>query len=540
MFDILQLDRAEDRARLESELTCENRGAVDRLRQLVLDRCKSVALEYRYADVDHRACHGRLYRFRHREVPLECKRLHFFGDTVTGRPTLANDYLGFSVIRPLNDQIVGRSLLSAGLLPKMTDEQWFVTCSHDYETDFHGQVLQLPAAVPWMQQDRIASACASAAMWVANWHLAHRLGHELRPHTTPEITDLATRHSHATGRPMPSKGLTIPQIVDGFAAIGLEPLVFEAPKSAQIAHRVIYAYVESGIPVVLVIKHPRWGGHAVTVMGHSLPISPRRHFYGRVANASDGVPRFLVQDDDAGPFGSVRLLMAKDAAEDETARAMWSASTANEALRKSFPVLCLFDEHEPVRRAGFLAGMIVPLPPRIHLDSETVDQRARQLAEMRWVVGLGRGRDDLQTRTFLQPSSEFKAGCRQSGVPVSVAALLEQHAMPKWIWVTEVAEAPFQNGEISGWILMDAAGHPLGSMGDDLVAYVWPSQDGEFEVALPGRSPAALDQAPLKSGPFSRFRRFERPETTWAAYPDPTRKRMGSAMEARRASGGFV
>ena len=527
-------------------LACSNRGAVKRLLSLVRQRCQTVLVEHDYADVDHRACHGRLYRFRHREVPLNCKRLHFFAGLVTGQPKHQDEgYLGFSVIRPLSDQILGRILLSAGLLPKTTDERWFVTCSNDYETDLGGQVLRLRSAVPWMQQDRMASACASAAMWVANWHLAHRLGRDLRPHTTPEITDLATRHSHATGRPMPSNGLTITQIVDGFAAMGLEPLVFDDLSSEREAHRMIYSYVESGIPVVLVIDGPFDGGHAVTIVGHSLVgAMPRRNGSG-IGRASDAAPCFLVQDDAAGPFGSVRLVLSKYAHLDPQVQALWSADPALEARcearRGEYPILCIFDEWHEEPHLAFLSGIVVPLPQGIHLDAEEADGRARDIATMRWRDELGRSLETLRTRTFLQPSVEFKAVCHRSGILPEAGARLERHVMPKWVWVTEIAEAPFGQGEISGWILMDAAGHPLGSMADDLVAYVLPSLSGqEFEIALPGRSADSVDVPPQSAAPFGRFQRFERLETTFQEVP---RKDAGS--EARqdwvgRASGGLV
>jgi hypothetical protein len=220
----------ESSAALASSLALLDLGPGVEILRLIQHLIRSIVVEHEYIDADHRSCYARIYRFRHRDTPRRCNRLHLFAP-VDGRPIRLEDlladgdawkaYRGNIVIRPLSHQKLGRTFLSVDLAPRPEHGSRFITCAHKGRSNLFGHYINYDA-VPWMQQDHIVARCATAAIWTAAWHLSHKLAHEVRTFTTPEITDLATRYSHSSGRAMPSSGLHTQQVIDALQAMGFE------------------------------------------------------------------------------------------------------------------------------------------------------------------------------------------------------------------------------------------------------------------------------------------------------------------------------
>jgi hypothetical protein len=295
--------------------------AARRLHALLTAKTKTVVLENDYIDLDFRACFSRLYYLRHSDLPRRCRRLHFFNERL--KPEDLGDlseqqrksYRGFVVIRPLPLTWLGRSILSNHLLQETIaashSASFFLTCSAKYTVNLAGNDLDIIGA-PWLQQDTMVSACASAAIWVASWHMSQKFAPDFKTHLTPSITDYATRTNIDGGRAMPSSGLTTQQILFALREMGYEPLIYTnlTAKSTALARRLIYYYVESSIPVILGLQFPR-GGHAVTIVGHTLdltlPPEVRRIGPMEYCLSSDFVPGFIAQDDAGGPFRIAEL-----------------------------------------------------------------------------------------------------------------------------------------------------------------------------------------------------------------------------------------
>ena len=242
MLNILNLRTRSGRDELRRQVA--NHGDVsapaERLLSLIENRnYASAIVEPDYIDVDHHAALARFYRLRHRDTAARCVRVHLFESPVADVDELSQDqmdsYRGFLVLRPFSHETLGRCILSGDLCEGLQEES-YVTCKASYRIHLGGREI-LFSGTPWMQQDRMVAACASTAMWVATWHLGHYLGGEHRVYTTPEITELSTRFSLATGRSMPSGGLTTDQMSNGFHAMGYAPLMFgewEAPTPEQV------------------------------------------------------------------------------------------------------------------------------------------------------------------------------------------------------------------------------------------------------------------------------------------------------------------
>ena len=395
--------------------------AAERLLALVSRTSKTVIVESNYIDVDYKASFGRFYFLKHRDIGKRCQRLHFFSDHVTDEDLLdlsdelKSSYLGFVVLRPLPAYRLGRSLLSRSVLTQAPSSSAFndtyhLTCATQYNINIGGNSVPLIGS-PWMQQDTMVCACASASLWMANWHLCHRFSPEFTPFTTPQITDLASQYSLDTGRSMPSEGLTVEQMLAALKGMGYGPLI-RFPKTATEAVKTVYYYVESSIPVIAILT---WdasrSGHAVTITGHTLRAEyPQNEKVQestsglRFCSSTEFVPRFVLQDDSGGPFRFVELLDWKTAAN----LGLISAVDIK-VLESRYRCAMVFDRGTQYQKIGYLRSLLVPLPPRVTLHGHDADRQAQAIIN-RWYMGHNELPARLiSTRTFLQPSNDIKS-----------------------------------------------------------------------------------------------------------------------------------
>jgi hypothetical protein len=505
----------------------------------------TIVVEDSYVDVDHRAALSRFYRLRHFDTQARCKRLHFFAAPVALQDldslsnAQLNSYRGFVVIRPFAHATLGRSILSHRLAPASHQPglTQYITCSATFSANLAGNRLECHGT-PWLQQDRIVSACASAAMWVCTWHLGHFLGRGHRLFTTPEITDLSTEFNLSTGRAMPSGGLNVDQMSHGFRAMSYEPILvgeFSRPTPAVAAANV-YAYIESGVPVLLSLQYPGDDGHAIAVVGHQLhydepydpiPVSEsygdhsKEKLYFR--DASTFVPRFVIQDDAGGPFRYLQFL--------DPSGYDHHPGIQRRLLDKKDPFTLEFESFGDTYSCGawisddpaspsdgefcFLTAILIPTPPRVTLAYDYATRKAESIV-LRYKDQFASSLEEpVVLRSYLRESSRFKADCIPSSWSnPSFASALRRHPMPKWIWVTEVSDTPHhRESQIAGVILLDAAGVADADPTEDLVAVlspsslllVYPDGSGSDSASLHARSELLLGTEPVL------YPRFERP-----------------------------
>ena len=414
---------------------------------------------------------------------MKCKRVHFFGQPLSEQERgqfpasigkdFARSYLGFTVIRPLPQHALGRSVLSVRLLkhsvPEGISERSFLTCATWYRTHLAGNELRL-SGCPWMQQDAHVSACATAALWVACYQLAHRFPYEFRRFSTAEITDLANRISAPFGRAMPSAGLAPEQIVHALGQMGFSPVLLQLANASE-ALREIYHYVESGLPVILLLRNPddQEDGHAVTVVGHTLlkstlsadQVSPDSHAGLQrsgimMSVASDFVPAFVVQDDMRGPFLTASLFDAP------------GPESAQDDVRECFVLVQSSSGDATEYR---LLGGIVPLPELVGLTGLDAELRA-----VLYMFKLYSSADTphFVVRTSLQKSNDLKSlWTNHRRRPEDLGRHLKSHILPRWVWVTEIAKYDeWQTGRlIRGFVIQDSSGLAAIEGFHDVVAF---------------------------------------------------------------------
>lgn len=282
----------------------------------------SLLAQHNVHDPDFLAEYSSYYSKQFTPVNRLCTRLHFFKVTkaesltaleyIDSTPT--ENYLGFITLRPVIMSPVGASILSSDVA------NGFIRSADKFPVHIMGKVLTV-CGTPFMQQDNAVGACAQASIWMALRTLRKREGD--RAHDPAQITDAATRYN-ANGRIKPNRqGLNQIQMIEAIRSAGYSPhsiwlgqwhnqhLKAMEADDVEIAKQNIHPYIESEIPVVLLLIHKN-GGHAVVAVGHTWEENAKSFKYVEVSNSAgldlklvhavSWIPEFIINNDNSGPY----------------------------------------------------------------------------------------------------------------------------------------------------------------------------------------------------------------------------------------------
>lgn len=405
------------------------------------------------SDPDFTAEHAAYYSRWSTKVPRHCDRLHFFSVAPTSDNVLqvidqmaATDgaYLGFITLRPVSMSPVAASILR----PSNGNAVQFFLSRDEFEVNLAGQTFSV-AGTPFMQQDNAVGACAQASIWMALRTLRRKEGQAA--FSPAQITLAATRFL-VSGRTLPNRqGLKIEQITEAVRAAGYAPhliplksSVFDeaTDDSLDNAKSVLYPYVESGIPVLLILVPSKGEGHAVVLIGHGWNANPDRMIHlGRLLeridlyDASSWVEPFFIHNDNSGPY---------------------------------LPL--------PERQAeGYCLGHAVSAIPFLHPDVFIDGAEARRTSLLLLEQTLARnsngvepqvGIAQLVVRTYLQDKATFRKSVLTSNMPGEVQDYYRKKWLPKRVWVTELnlidryGECPEGRAVRVGEVLLDPSSEP--------------------------------------------------------------------------------
>jgi len=304
-----------------------NKPNMEYLLKYVTDlNCKAVIVEKNYIDRDYLIDYSQYYVRCLRDYPKKCRRVHFFNDKIDfnhedflklilnekskiSEEKLNNSYIGFSVVRPLPETIIGRTVLRQ-YVPKKKE---YRNCVRNYEVNLFGQILTVEDSLAFQEQDTVTAACATSSLWSA-FHKTHELFNLGSPPSPSEITYFATEVMYGT-RPITSKGLSTDQMCQAIHKVSLEPHVislYKKPPQITPVLSFIYSYVRGGIPVILVFSPESGGRHAITISGYKLEDNPsitrevdqqKENKYCRLKGLR--ISELYVHDDQFGAFAKM-------------------------------------------------------------------------------------------------------------------------------------------------------------------------------------------------------------------------------------------
>jgi len=395
------------------------------------ESARTVVIEKGYVDADYRDTYFNFFSRKFAHYPSKTIRANFFTKKISPRmlfnlERFQNEYIGFIVLRPNRITSIGRTILDPRRLPFISGH----VCLSEYPVHILGSEL-IATGFPYMSQDTDVTVCAHAASWMIFRYFSQRYNRyaEKWPY---EVSQLTTDVSK--GRLVPSKGLTAYQVTEMFSNFGFAPEIYMRSQYDDLFDRLLYMYVESGLPVVAALTEH---GHAITIIGHmsdytiSFPATPKSseaYLLGFIANDDNFLPYHALRKKDPKPDG------------------YWSDY-----------------------KIGEMDTFIVPLYEKIHLSAEHVLTLSEAILTDDF-FGLDARSNLLKykhiiTRTFLTSSKSFKNIRRKDSVPFGMSNVYGEMAMPKFIWVCELSTSElFKDGKIAGEILFDASANPRDTM----------------------------------------------------------------------------
>lgn len=393
----------------------------------IIEVCKehhvrSIVGETRYIDLDYRSEHSAFYSTTFRRYPQVSHRLHFF--TVDLSPDgedeygdLQEAYRGYCVTRPVPNSPIGRTMVAPP--PSLSD------CALALAEDvvhLYGRRLRIRAA-PFMSQDGQYIRCAHAAMWMVLYH-SHRVHGWTR--RLPSDVQEATGGGQATGRQIPSDGLSVSQMLVGFEKLGAAPATLSVDKLASAREEwlglapVLCRYVNSSFPPLVVSDE-----HARVVVGY------------RRTRRDTGSIEFILNDDLAGPY-----------------------------------------IEQPVRgprlpRSGRDWNMVIPVvASKMFVGGEQAEGAGRY-----WFEVLGNSpeadsrvhalmRSGRATyRTYAIGANTYKVGLADRMIPRPVAEEYRRAMWPRFVWVVELVDRGLRHtragADVLGEVILDATAHQL-------------------------------------------------------------------------------
>ncbi|MFS2015058.1 hypothetical protein ACEN88_00585 [Massilia sp. CT11-108] len=437
---------------------------------------RTIVLEPAYIDKDFLHDYTGYYVSCFHNYRRVTARLHFFSSEFTQEhfvallsgeasplsiATLQDSYLGFVVVKPLPQTIIGRTCLKT--YPSEKGRRNFPVVQR-YTANLAGISLSVES-LPFQEQDSVAAACATSALW-SIFHATGRYFHH--PILSPTEITKAGSASLPDGdmpntRAFPNKGLTSQQMAYAINSVGLEPQVVGA-SHAHLVKSTLYAYMRGKIPVLFGIQLVDYdatgatpfrviGRHAVAVAGYEYgtdPIVPSGQTGFRLASSRIG--KIYVHDDQLGPFARMRFATVPGAHFGNPAPTLDVMKTEWRSNIPGGEVIAL----------PFL--MLLPLYKKIRIPFELIHDTILELdsfiemVRAQFFAHLQRPEWDI----YLTTGSDFKAEVLKDVVAGTVKDGLEilTASLPRFVWR---ATASHDNGIYCDF-LFDATGIEQGAL----------------------------------------------------------------------------
>lgn len=290
---------------------------------------KTLLIEEEYVDKHYVEDYAGYYSRCFEDYKRKCARIHFFKSAfseadfegmlqakVPDASLLQDCYLGFLVVKPLPQTVVGRTCLANYSDPGV--DRVF-PANQRYNVSLFGFPLHVDS-LAFQEQDTDVAACATSALWSAFQATGRMFQHDIP--SPVAITRAASTIVRLNNRTMPNhEGLTAEQMAEAIRSVGLEPHAIPVGRriaasphftcDADLFRTAAHAYLRSGIPclacgaLVEVTSGKEIGLHAITLNGFRMgagPSSPAAPIL-----RATRINRLYAHDDAVGPFARLRF-----------------------------------------------------------------------------------------------------------------------------------------------------------------------------------------------------------------------------------------
>jgi hypothetical protein len=389
---------------------------------------KTIVVEKDYIDKDYSEDYAAYYARSFKPYKRTCVRLHFFSrrfDKSSFEPILTNnseieltnDYVGFIVVKPLPQTILGRTCLRT--YPNVGAR--FFNFIRPYKVNLYGLELSVDS-IAYQEQDSIVAACASSAIWSAFQATGLLFQHSIP--SPVEITKAATIHFPYANRHFPNKGLNSEQMAHAIRNVGLDPFLITAV-NYDIIKATTYAYQRAKIPMVLgfmlsnFVKGIDIGRHAVTITGYRMGVN-RSGFVGQdFYLKSSKIEKLYCHDDQVGPFARMEFSRA-----DNRLTTSWMDESKYIGNIVAKPEIIIIPLYHKIR-----------IPFEIILNIVYRIDGLFKLIKTNVAFNNGLNINEIEWDIFLNSNNDFKSEIRLSGELNEADKLVVlTNGLPKYIW----------------------------------------------------------------------------------------------------------
>lgn len=444
---------------LKSECTNLHDWGVHILRPLLTGTAKCVVYEPHYVCKDHRNLYSNFYSKKHSVSSQYTSRLHFFSipdvsiqDLIHDPSSLQGSYIGYSVIRPVAQRCIGRTVLDPLKLAKFQSRRAYFLRT-GFQTHIGGQNF-VANGYPYMSQDTDVTVCAHTALWGVCRYLSEKYS------VYPEIYpfDLIKLTEPSQGRTFPYRGMTYQDYSNILSGFGTYPWIMwiQKPDPANPMGTVfnndefsdLCVYLESGFPILA-----SYEGHVVTIIGHTIDYNhmPNADAAGFIESSSF-CKQFIVVDDNFSPY---QLLGDFD--DSENYGSIYASSTA-------------IGDDRGISMKSIVAA-VCPLPEKVFLPAYMARDTARKYFSA-YRNRICTNDESIVLRLFLTTSTSFQQ--RKSPAidkdQFDVINYSTTHMnLPHFIWVMEAGPvSQYLQGKCTAEIVMD----PTANQYDNAVIYL--------------------------------------------------------------------
>lgn len=417
-----------------------------RLKEGLIDDVRCVLVESDYLCKDHRNLHSNFYSKKFSSRAGSCTRLHFFSADVVSvsnfitpvnQEEFNEAYIGYSVIRPVTERCIGRTVINPLRLKGLKAIAGYCI-STPFKVHIFGHHYQA-IGYPYTSQDTDATVCAHSALWGICRYLSERFTEyrELYPY------DLISLTGKAHGRSVPYRGMTYSDYAEILCHFGAHPVIIRAkdhttdPRLKWEKFKDICAYVESGFPVLA-----SFSKHVVTLVGHTIDYSVTQAFpnsFGFYESASF-LKEFIVVDDNFFPY---QLLGYKGSPGNYGKEYLKGPKGEEYSIDSIYAAVC-------------------PLPEKAFMPADVASHKASEA-----ISELLKKQNDPNldgphvTRILLTSSSSYKrkkiAMAKASGVIDILTSAIATMPLPHFIWILELYKRDeYQSGMCCGEVVLDA------------------------------------------------------------------------------------
>jgi hypothetical protein len=436
-----------DWQKIKNDCPTLSEWGINNLKAGLKDSARSVILEPHYICKDHRNLFSNFYSKKFTKISPDTSRLHFFSKSKIDITEIllypdryVSKYLGFSVIRPIQERCLGRSVFDPYLL-NQNDPNYY--CLRTQFRSHIGGTNFSVSGYPYISQDADVTVCAHSALWGVCRYLSEKYSvyAEMYPFDLVNLTE------SSSGRAFPYRGMTYSDYCSILAAFGSYPIIVQMKKNKrssryyQGAFENLYSYVESGFPVLASFQ-----GHVVTLVGHTIDYNkPTKPNVREFIDSSFFVNQFIVIDDNFFPY---RLLG-----------------------RKQDP--CNYGkQYADQYNINSIVTAVCPLPEKVFLPAEKARKVALEYYKAYKTKLKTTGTGPFVTRLFLTTGTAWKRRLLERsihGIPDWLSFFVSKINLPHFIWVMEAGPLDlYKKGICTAELVLDSTGSEM----EDLAIYM--------------------------------------------------------------------